>query len=183
MGGRCIKPFQMYILFKLLDNFLSYSISFYHLLIDTTFIVFCQASNLLYVDQPVGTGFSYSTDESDFRHDEGGVSNDLYDFVQVCLLSHVYVRASMKKETRIMHLCLITCDWNLSGSSRFTNFSTLFQAFFKKHPQFAKNDFYITGESYAGHYIPAFATRIHQGNKAKEGIHIKLKVAVRFNQS
>ncbi|XP_030958793.1 serine carboxypeptidase-like isoform X2 [Quercus lobata] len=88
------------------------------------------ASNLLYVDQPVGTGFSYSTDESDFRHDEGGVSNDLYDFLQ---------------------------------------------AFFKKHPQFAKNDFYITGESYAGHYIPAFATRVHQGNKAKEGIHINLK--------
>ena len=66
---------------------------------------------------------------------------------------------------------------------RFTNFSKLFQAFFKEHPQFAINDFYITGESYAGHYIPAFATRIHQGNKEKEGIHIKLKVALRFNQS
>jgi hypothetical protein len=50
------------------------------------------------------------------------------------------------------------------------------QAFFKEHPQFSKNDFYITGESYAGHYIPAFASRVHQGNKAKEGIHINLKV-------
>jgi serine carboxypeptidase-like clade 4 len=40
----------------------------------------------------------------------------------------------------------------------------------------AKNDFYITGESYAGHYIPAFAARVHRGNKAKEGIHINLKV-------
>ncbi|KAK1572405.1 hypothetical protein Q3G72_032249 [Acer saccharum] len=49
------------------------------------------------------------------------------------------------------------------------------QAFFKEHPQFAKNDFYITGESYAGHYIPAFASRVHRGNKAKEGIHINLK--------
>ncbi|RCV36510.1 hypothetical protein SETIT_7G324500v2 [Setaria italica] len=35
--------------------------------------------------------------------------------------------------------------------------------------------FYITGESYAGHYIPAFANRVHQGNKANEGIHINLK--------
>ena len=68
-------------------------------------------------------------------------------------------------------------------SFRFTNFSTLFQAFFKEHPQFAKNKFYITGESYAGHFIPALAARIHQGNKAKEGIHIELKVALRFNQS
>lgn len=39
-----------------------------------------------------------------------------------------------------------------------------------------KNDFYITGESYAGHYIPALASRVHRGNKNKEGTHINLKV-------
>ncbi|KAG4968524.1 hypothetical protein JHK87_034175 [Glycine soja] len=89
-----------------------------------------KASNIIFVDQPTGTGFSYTSDESDIRHDEEGVSNDLYDFLQ---------------------------------------------AFFKEHPQLTKNDFYITGESYAGHYIPALASRVHQGNKAKEGIHINLK--------
>ncbi|OAY38893.1 serine carboxypeptidase-like [Manihot esculenta] len=89
-----------------------------------------QASNLLYVDQPIGTGFSYSSDIRDIRHNEQGVSNDLYDFIQ---------------------------------------------AFFSEHPEFANNDFYITGESYAGHYIPAFAARVHKGNKAKEGIPINLK--------
>ncbi|CAI0397510.1 unnamed protein product [Linum tenue] len=41
-----------------------------------------QASNILYVDQPTGTGFSYTTDDSDIRHDETGVSNDLYNFLQ-----------------------------------------------------------------------------------------------------
>ncbi|KAH7691705.1 Peptidase S10 serine carboxypeptidase protein [Dioscorea alata] len=89
-----------------------------------------KVSNLLYVDQPTGTGFSYSSDEHDLRHDEKGVSNDLYDFLQ---------------------------------------------EFFKEHKEYAMNDFYITGESYAGHYIPAFASRVHQGNKAEEGIHINLK--------
>ncbi|CAI9091163.1 OLC1v1026115C1 [Oldenlandia corymbosa var. corymbosa] len=89
-----------------------------------------KVSNLLYVDQPIGTGFSYSTDKHDIRHNEKGVSDDLYDFLQ---------------------------------------------AFFTEHPELAKNDFFITGESYAGHYIPAFAARVHQGNKAKEGIHINLK--------
>ncbi|KAL4292641.1 hypothetical protein S83_061617 [Arachis hypogaea] len=89
-----------------------------------------KASNILFVDQPIGTGFSYTSDDDDIRHDEAGVSNDLYDFLQ---------------------------------------------AFFKEHPQFVKNDFYITGESYAGHYIPALASRVHQGNKAKEGIIINLK--------
>lgn len=46
-----------------------------------------QASNLLYVDQPTGTGFSYSTDSRDIRHDESGVSDDLYDFLQVINIS------------------------------------------------------------------------------------------------
>ncbi|KAL3618744.1 Serine carboxypeptidase-like 48 [Castilleja foliolosa] len=89
-----------------------------------------KVSNLIYVDQPIGTGFSYSSDDDDIRHNEEGVSNDLYDFLQ---------------------------------------------AFFKAHPKLASNDFYITGESYAGHYIPAFASRVNQGNKDKEGLHINLK--------
>ncbi|CAH9116022.1 unnamed protein product [Cuscuta europaea] len=89
-----------------------------------------KVSNLLYVDQPTGTGFSYSSDSRDIRHSEDGVSNDLYDFLQ---------------------------------------------AFFTEHPEYAKNDFYITGESYAGHYIPAFAARVHKGNQANEGVHINLK--------
>jgi len=35
------------------------------------------------VDQPIGTGFSYTSNEDDIPHDETGVSNDLYDFLQV----------------------------------------------------------------------------------------------------
>ncbi|CAI0452816.1 unnamed protein product [Linum tenue] len=49
------------------------------------------------------------------------------------------------------------------------------QEFFKGHSKYANNDFYITGESYAGHYIPALASRIYKGNKNNEGIHINLK--------
>ncbi|KAH0671273.1 hypothetical protein KY285_025776 [Solanum tuberosum] len=89
-----------------------------------------QVSNLIYIDQPTGTGFSYTSDNRDIRHNETDISNDLYDFIQ---------------------------------------------AFFNTHPEYVNNDFYITGESYAGHYIPAFASRVHQGNKKKEGIHINLK--------
>ncbi|KAI4997649.1 hypothetical protein ZWY2020_052991 [Hordeum vulgare] len=89
-----------------------------------------QEWNLIYVDQPTGTGFNYSSDSHDTHHNEAGVSNDLYDFPQ---------------------------------------------AFFKEHPEYVENDFYITGESYDGHYIPAFATRVYKGNKNNEGIHINLK--------
>nr|GMD24079.1 serine carboxypeptidase-like [Ipomoea batatas] len=89
-----------------------------------------KVSNLIYVDQPIGTGFSYSSSKDDIRDDENGVSNDLYVFLQ---------------------------------------------EFFKAHPKYAKNEFFVTGESYAGHYIPALGTRINQGNKKKEGIYINLK--------
>ncbi|KAG6483391.1 hypothetical protein ZIOFF_060036 [Zingiber officinale] len=87
-------------------------------------------SNIIFVDQPTGTGFSYSTDLRDLRYGEKGVSNDLYDFLQ---------------------------------------------AFFKEHQDFLNNDFYITGESYAGHYIPAAAERVHTGNKEKQGLKLNLK--------
>ena len=49
------------------------------------FFLILQASNILFVDQPTGTGFSYSSEESDIRHDETGISNDLYDFLQVTI--------------------------------------------------------------------------------------------------
>jgi len=50
------------------------------------------------------------------------------------------------------------------------------QEFFKTHPDFVKNDFYIFGESYGGHYVPALASRVNQGNKQNQTLHINLKV-------
>jgi len=81
-------------------------------------------ANLLYVDQPVGTGFSYADYTRDYVTDEDEVAQDLYVFLQ---------------------------------------------EFYQIYPEYAARDFYISGESYAGHYIPAFAARIIQGNNQKEG--------------
>lgn len=89
-----------------------------------------KVSNLIFIDQPIGTGFSYSSDFRDIRHDETGVSEDVYSFLQV---------------------------------------------FFEAHPELRENELYITGESYAGHYVPAVTSRIHQANKAREGLPLNLK--------
>lgn len=39
------------------------------------------------------------------------------------------------------------------------------QEFFSAHPEFVDNSFYVFGESYGGHYAPAVAHRVWQGNK------------------
>ena len=47
--------------------------------------------------------------------------------------------------------------------------------FFKLFPQYQKNDFYVTGESYAGKYVPALSYKIHTANPtAKLKINFKV---------
>eukprot|EP00892_Ulva_mutabilis_P009381 jgi/Ulvmu1/6815/UM031_0019.1 len=86
--------------------------------------------NLIYVDQPIGTGYSYSTDPADAVYNEKGVAHDMLDFLQ---------------------------------------------EFMEAHPELADNEFYVTGESYAGHYVPAVSHRVWQYNKAGSGQHIPMK--------
>eukprot|EP00892_Ulva_mutabilis_P009378 jgi/Ulvmu1/6812/UM031_0015.1 len=86
--------------------------------------------NMIYVDQPIGTGYSYSDDPADKVRGEMGVAADMVDFLQ---------------------------------------------EFMAAHPELADNDLYITGESYAGHYIPAVTRGIWIYNKAGSGRHIPLK--------
>ena len=80
-----------------------------------------QRANVIYLDQPVGTGFSFSNDADDPGPlSEREIADDLYAFTI---------------------------------------------GFLRQHPQYARSSFFITGESYAGHYIPAFASRIMRGNE------------------
>jgi len=39
------------------------------------------------------------------------------------------------------------------------------QQFFQEHSEYSANDFFVTGESFAGHYIPATTHKIWQNNK------------------
>jgi len=88
-------------------------------------------ANIIYVDQPVGTGWSYADSEFDYVTDEDEVAQDLYTFMQ---------------------------------------------DFFLLFPEYSQLDFFITGESYAGHYIPAFSYRIFTGNQALDPNDIKINL-------
>ena len=74
-------------------------------------------SNLLFIDQPVGTGYSQARDPTHFARNEKMVAENFYKFLL---------------------------------------------KFMMKYPEFKGRPMYITGESYAGHYIPAIANYIVQ---------------------
>lgn len=77
-------------------------------------------ANVLFVDQPVGTGFSFADNNDAYVKTEKQVAEDMWEFMQ---------------------------------------------AFLARFPQYAKVELYVTGESYAGHYVPAISSRIVAGNK------------------
>lgn len=75
--------------------------------------------HLIFIDNPVGTGFSYTSFKKGYCTNEDCVGKGLYSAMQ--------------------------------------QFFTLF-------PELVRNEFFITGESYAGKYVPALALEIHNHN-------------------
>lgn len=85
-------------------------------------------ANIIWLEQPLGVGFSYGAPE-DTDYDETNVGENLY--------------------------------WFLQG-------------FIEKHPEFSGREFFLTGESYGGHYVPGGAHYIWEQNKlgdAQAGKH------------
>lgn len=82
-----------------------------------------RAAHMIYVDQPIGTGFSYSDDDRDRCYDEDCVADDMLDFLE---------------------------------------------ALWAARPDLAGRDFFVTGESYAGHYVPAVSSRVYHAVKNGE---------------
>ncbi|KAL3626635.1 Serine carboxypeptidase-like 26 [Castilleja foliolosa] len=80
-------------------------------------------ANLLFVESPVGVGFSYTNTPDDFKHlDDKFVAEDTYNFLVKWL---------------------------------------------NKFPQYKGREFFVSGESYAGHYVPQLAELIHDRNEGK----------------
>lgn len=77
-------------------------------------------ATVIWIDQPVNTGYSFGDSGDLGVFSEAQVAENLYEFIQ---------------------------------------------NFLAEYPQYAQLPFFITGESYAGHYIPAFASRVLQGNQ------------------
>ena len=61
------------------------------------------------------------------------------------------------------------------GSEEFLNFLI---KFFQLYPDLKQNEFYLTGESYAGKYLPIFTKRILEHNKKTPSINLQATVII-----
>ncbi|XP_068637018.1 serine carboxypeptidase 1-like [Aristolochia californica] len=69
-----------------------------------------------------------------------------------------------------------TSDYDLSGDKRTADDSyTFLLNWLERFPQYKSKDFFITGESYAGHYVPQLAQLILQRNKITNQTVINLR--------
>ncbi|PWZ57163.1 Serine carboxypeptidase-like 40 [Zea mays] len=69
-----------------------------------------------------------------------------------------------------------TSDYYNTGDQRTTDDAyTFLVTWLEKFPEYRNRDFFITGESYAGHYIPELANLIVSKNRATNVTNIKLK--------
>jgi carboxypeptidase C (cathepsin A) len=71
------------------------------------------------------------------------------------------------------HLFRETC-YRLHDNKTATDVYNFLVSFFQKYPQFAQNPFYVSGESYAGHYVPVSTNTIFEGNK--QGVNPKINL-------
>ena len=77
------------------------------------------AMNMIYIESPVGVGFSNVPNETTYVTGDKQTADDTYAFLQ---------------------------------------------GFYQEFPQFKPNDFWVTGESYGGHYVPEIVNRVLDGN-------------------
>jgi len=91
--------------------------------VDETEFGWDRAATMIFVDQPINTGFSFSENDSDRCYDEACVAKDMEDF---------------------------------------------FVALLRERPELQNRPLFITGESYAGHYVPAVAYQLFQS--ASDGL-------------
>ena len=69
-----------------------------------------------------------------------------------------------------------TSDYNYTGDkSTAEDAYTFLVNWLERFPQYKTRDFYITGESYAGHYVPQLAYTILVNNKNSNQTMINLK--------
>ncbi|EME88109.1 uncharacterized protein MYCFIDRAFT_48317 [Pseudocercospora fijiensis CIRAD86] len=123
-------------------------------------------SNVIYIDQPTGTGFSYSIPVNGYIDADTGYLVELPSAVCPDYATADY--CGTYSSSNVIH----TANSTLAAAPYIWK---ALQGFTGAFPQFARNGLYISSESYGGHYIPVLADFILDQNVRKEGAHIDLR--------
>ena len=108
--------------------------------------------NMIFIDQPVGTGFSFTNDESG-------------------LLNHI-MHHMLRKQKRNLLFTGYCNDQSCVADNLYSALEQIYTVF----PELQNNGFYVTGESYAGKYVPAISYKIHTMNKSGKAKVIFYKI-------
>ncbi|KAH1217347.1 Serine carboxypeptidase-like 31 [Glycine soja] len=103
-------------------------------------------ANMLFLESPVGVGFSYSNTSSDYDQ----LGDELTDLALTSSIALLLLFVTANDAYSFLH------NW------------------FQKFPSYRGRTFYIAGESYAGKYVPELAELIHDRNK-DPSLYIDLK--------
>jgi len=66
-------------------------------------------------------------------------------------------------------------DYNVGDTRTMQDTYTFLQQFFTQFPQFQRNSFWVTGESYGGHYVPEITQYIWQQNQNGPAVKINIQ--------
>ncbi|KAJ9353715.1 hypothetical protein DTO027B9_5158 [Paecilomyces variotii] len=114
------------------------------------------ASNMLYIDQPTQTGFSYSIPVP------GYVDSDTGDIIT--LPNNTCPDYAKDSSCGTYSYPNVTLTANSTDAAA-PNFYRALQGFMGAFPQYSREKFHFTTESYGGHYGPVFNEYIEQQNK------------------
>lgn len=114
------------------------------------------ASNMLYIDQPTQTGFSYSIPVPGYVDP---TTDDL-----IVLPSNSCPDYAADKSCGTYAYANVSLTANSTDAAA-PNFYRTLQGFMGAFPQYSRESFHFTTESYGGHYGPVFNEYIEQQNK------------------
>lgn len=118
--------------------------------------------SMVFIDQPVGTGFSYVGNKTSKQVGRPNISSLLDEH----LLTAKYAASKCSKDPfNPLDLKPEWIDGYCSNQAAVGHDVIVFlDRFYQEFPELLKSDLYLTGESYAGKYIPAIAHQIHTMN-------------------
>jgi serine carboxypeptidase-like clade I len=101
-----------------------------------------RVSNVIFLDSPVGAGFSYSNTEQGYKSSDTKAVNHILIFLTKVTFPAVHFNYQKHSRLKLM----------------------FFLQWFDEHPEFLSNPLYIAGDSYSGKIVPPVTSQIAGGN-------------------